>query len=181
MDQLHAVQPAEEAQQQRQQDDEEARDGSVDWLVQRQQIYEKLHSQMRQLAGGGYTHHHHHVTQSSHSINAIGGGYTEEQVAQLAIQQLAEGLVVWGKYDFDFLINEYRQEKLGMFKESGAAGGYNDNKVQAIQQLLDDRLLEGRSPREVKPLINQYRLAKMILMVRCFEHSAHCQYGPNYY
>jgi hypothetical protein len=49
---------------------------------------------------------------------------------------------------------------------SSAAGGYSADEVQAIQQLLKDGLLEGRSPREVKLLINQYRLAKMILLVR---------------
>jgi hypothetical protein len=48
-----------------------------------------------------------------------------------------------------------------------AEGRYSDNEVATIQQLLDDGLMEGRSPREVKCLINQYRLAKMILLVRC--------------
>jgi hypothetical protein len=44
-------------------------------------------------------------------------------------------------------------------------GRYSDKEVAVMQQLLDDGLLEGRSPREVKRLINQYRLAKMIIMV----------------
>jgi hypothetical protein len=54
-----------------------------------------------------------------------------------------------------------------------AEGCYSENEVATIQQLLDDGLMEGRSPREVKCLINQYCLAKMILLVRCCDVITH--------
>ena len=47
--------------------------------------------------------------------------------------------------------------------------GYSDQEKSAIRLLLGQNLLDGVSPREIKRLLNRYRLAKCILLhqVRC--------------
>jgi hypothetical protein len=108
----------------------------------------------------------HHVVSEEEAADVHSSAGTSDQVQQPAALQDVSQPVVTEVPPQQVISGRGQQPSMTDRLQLLGESRYSEAEVAAEQQLLDDGLMEGQTPREVKRLINQYRLAKMILLVR---------------